>query len=199
MKVGSHNFKVRAIAGGILILPRRTATGRSITRLPNTTITSAPPKLTNNPRATFSFISTEEDSIFECSIDAGTFVPCTSPWTSEVLIDGIHTFLVRAIDGAENPDKSAAKAKPWTVDTTPPDTTITPPKTTTSTKVKFKFTATEKKCTFECSLDGAEFTACKRGQSYTELSPGGHTFQVRAIDAAGNPDLTPASFGWTAQ
>ncbi len=106
----------------------------------------------------------------------------------------MHTFQVRAIDGAENPDKSAAKAKPWTVDTLAPDTTIIPPKTTTSTKVKFKFTASEKKCTFECSLDDAEFTACKKSQSYSELSLGGHTLQVRAIDAAGNPDLTPASF-----
>jgi hypothetical protein len=199
LKVGSHNFKVRANAGGH---PDPTPANCDWTidnKAPNTTITSAPSKLTNDPRATFSFISTEEDSSFECSIDAGTFVPCTSPWTSEVLSDGMHTFLVRAIDGAENADKSAAKAKPWTVDTLAPDTTIIPPKTTASTKVKFKFTATEKKCTFECRLDSeiAEFTPCKSSQSYTGLDVGSHFIQVRARDAAGNVDPTPYRFDWT--
>jgi hypothetical protein len=196
LKVGPHNFKVRAVAAGHPDPTPANCDWAIDNKAPNTTIVSGPPKLTNDPRATFAFVSTEESSSFECSIDAGAFVPCESPWTSGVLSEGMHTFLVRATDEAENPDKSAAKAKPWTVDITPPNTTITPPKSTTSPTVKFKFTATEKKCTFECSLDGAGFTSCKSSQSYTGLGAGEHTLRVRAIDAAGNPDLSPAEFIW---
>ncbi len=138
---------------------------------------------------------------FESSIDNAAFAACTSPWTSDPLVDGKHSFQVRATDLAGNTDKSPAKAKTWTVDTTPPDTTITgtPVNPTTSTSAKFKFTSTERKSTFQCNLDGAGFTSCKSGQSYAGLLVGNHNFQVQAIDAAGNIDPTPASFDWTIQ
>ena len=49
----------------------------------------------------------------------------------------------------------------------------------------------------ECSLDGAPFAACTSPQSYTSLDEGAHTFEVRAIDQAANPDPSPASYAWT--
>jgi hypothetical protein len=117
------------------------------------------------------------------------------------LDDGKHAFQVRATDPAGNTDKSPAKAKTWRVDTTPPNTTIMakPANPTTKTVAKFKFKSTELNSTFQCNLDGAGFTSCKSGQSYTGLLIGNHNFQVHAIDAAGNIDPTPASFDWTIQ
>jgi hypothetical protein len=200
LKVGPHNFKVQATAGGI---PDPTPANFDWTidkTAPNTTITSAPPLLTNNPVATFSYTSTEVGGGFQCSLDGGAFALCASPFVSGPLADGKHNFQVKAFDAAGNMDKSAAKAKAWTVDTTPPNTTITkmPTTPTTSTSAAFKFTS-EKKSTFQCSLDGQPSTLCKTGQKYSGLSTGPHTFQVQATDAAGNVELTPAIFNWTIQ
>ncbi|NTV37917.1 MAG: calcium-binding protein, partial [Anaerolineales bacterium] len=50
--------------------------------------------------------------------------------------------------------------------------------------------------TFECQLDGAGFNACASPKNYSGLSLGSHTFEVQAIDGAGNVDATPASFTW---
>ena len=51
---------------------------------------------------------------------------------------------------------------------------------------------------FECSLDGSEFGGCSNGvASYSGLADGAHTFSVRAIDAVGNVDATPATYIWT--
>ena len=52
--------------------------------------------------------------------------------------------------------------------------------------------------TFECRTDDpqGEFTECFSGQTLTSFSVGSHTFEVRAIDEAGNVDATPASRTW---
>jgi len=49
---------------------------------------------------------------------------------------------------------------------------------------------------FECSLDGAAFSACASPVDYNGLAEGSHTFSVRAVDIAARPDPTPASFTW---
>jgi uncharacterized repeat protein (TIGR01451 family) len=202
LKVGNHNFLVRA-TDAFGTDPTPASFFWTIdTAAPNTAITSAPPLLTNNPVATFSFTSTEVGGGFQCSLDGGLFADCTNPFISASLLDGKHNFQVKAVDAAGNMDKSVAKAKAWTVDTIRPITTITgkPTNPTTSTSATFTFTS-EKKSSFKCLLDNdaAGFTACKSGQKYSGLLRGPHNFQVQATDAAGNVELAPASYGWTIQ
>lgn len=86
----------------------------------------------------------------------------------------------------------------WQPDDVPPQTTVTsgPAGTVRSTSASFTFSSSEAGSTFECSLDGAAFTACASPRTYS-VANGFHTFRVRAKDAAGNVDATPAVRGWT--
>jgi hypothetical protein len=69
---------------------------------------------------------------------------------------------------------------------------------TSSTGIQFTFAGSDDVGVshFECSLDGAPFSACSSPISYVDLDGGTHTFQVRAVDTSGNPDPTPETFSW---
>jgi hypothetical protein len=190
---GAHAFEVRAIdsIGNVDATPAaRTFTLH--TGSPVTTIVSAPAALTNDATPTFSF-SADEAATFQCRLDAGTFATCSVPFTTSRLGDGAHTFEVRAIDMAGNVDSSPARHV-FTVHTGPPDTTIVsgPAETTTDATPTFTFSANEP-ATFQCRVDSAAFAACSSPHTTSSLAIGSHTFEVRAIDTAGNLEQTPAS------
>jgi hypothetical protein len=119
-------------------------------------------------------------------------------------------------DGVNDGNEISAGTDPWNPasfpapgqppgnpppDTTPPNTTITtaPPVKTTNTSASFSFNSSESGSTFECKLDSAAFASCKSPKSYSGLSVQDHTFSVRARDAAGNVDPSPASRTWTVE
>ena len=187
--------RVRDVAGNVLDSAKRTLTIDNTP--PNTTITSAPAPATNSTSVSFSFTATEASS-FECSLDGGAFAACTSPRSYTGLPAGSHTFQVRATDTIGNTDPTPANHV-WTVDLTPPETTITsaPANPSNVTGPSFSFSSSEAGSTFQCSLDGAGFAACTSPRSYTGLAAGSHTFQARATDPAGNTDATPATHTWT--
>ncbi|MDP3154170.1 MAG: Ig-like domain-containing protein [Archangium sp.] len=194
---GSHTFEVRARDAALNVdATPASFTWTVDTIAPDTTLTATPPALSSTATANFSFTSTEAGT-FECSLDGAAFVACTSPAALSGLADGSHTFRARAIDAAGNTDATPASFT-WTIDTTAPDTTLTstPPAVSNSSSANFAFTSTEAG-TFECSLDGAAFAACTSPRALSGLTDGAHTFRVRARDAAGNLDATPASFTWT--
>lgn len=211
LSLGKHTLEVRAVdqAGNPDPAPATHAweVWSSVT---DTLITSGP---ANNSAlsvssATFAFAGTDdvtppERLTFECSLDSITFVPCSSPQSYSNLAGLGHLFRVRAKDEARNPDPTPASIF-WYVDTIPPETEIQqrPPAEDRSPSATFVFGSTDNvnlPRSFECSLDGGEFSVCTNPHTYTGLARGSHTFRVRARDSAGNVDDSPASYTWTVQ
>ena len=166
---------------------------------PETTIASGPAdgSVTADSTPEFGFES-EAGATFQCSVDGGAFAACSSPQTLAALPDGQHSFSVRATDTNANTDPTPAQ-RTFTVDTTVPDTTApdtqissAPPPLGRSTTVTTTFSSTEPGSSFACSLDGGAFAPCSSPDARA-VSDGSHTFQVRATDAVGNTDASPAS------
>jgi hypothetical protein len=83
--------------------------------------------------------------------------------------------------------------------TSPPDTTIDSGSKGIigMSSAAFVFHGSDTNDTFQCSLDGAPWAACTSPQQYTSLTDRAHTFQVRAVNTAGEADPTPAEATWT--
>ena len=195
---GPHTFEVRATdaAGNADPTPAsRTFTVDTVA--PDTTITGGPDGPTNDSTPTFTFTSSEAGATFECRLN-DSFVPCTSPFTSDGVGDGDHTFQVRARDVAGNLEESPA-SRSFTLDRNPPTTSITsgPSGVTGDSTPTFGFTSPEPGARFECRVDDAAFEACTTPHTTAELADGNHVFQVRSVDAVGNTDPIPAAKAFT--
>ena len=87
-----------------------------------------------------------------------------------------------------------ADSTPSPPDTDAPQTAITkaPPQRSTRSWAKFRFISDDSGSAFFCKLDRRPFRLCRSPRIYRHLRPGRHTFKVKAVDAAGNADPTPA-------
>jgi hypothetical protein len=172
---------------------------------PDTSISSGPSGSTSATSASFAFASTEAGSSLACKLDAGAWAACTSPKAYTGLAVGGHTFSVRATDVAGNTDQSPA-TRTWTIaagssagDTTAPQTTITsgPTGPTNDDTPTIAFGSNEAGTTFTCRADTGAWAACASPWTTPLLGDGGHSVSVRARDAAGNTDATPAVRSFT--
>ena len=87
----------------------------------------------------------------------------------------------------------------WTVDVTPPETTITagPNGATVDVAPTFEFAANEHGARFACSVDGGAPSPCASPFTTPPLLAGPHTVTVAATDDVGNTDPTPATATFT--
>lgn len=196
---GRHTFEVRGIDGGGNVDPTPAQRAFIVDTVASvTSITAGPSGLTDDPTPTFAFANPELGSVFQCRIAPGDYGPCSSPYTVDPLPDGQHTFEVRSIDLAGNIEDPAV-ARTFTVDAAAPDTTITsgPTGIIHHGTPTFGFDSSDPGATLECRVDGAPFEACTSPYTTTPLGDGSHTFEVRATDAVGNTDATPASRTFT--
>lgn len=198
---GAHAFAVRAQdrAGNLDASPAIYAWSVD-TSTSDTQIVDGPDGVIPSTTVTFTFISPDAGghATFRCSLDGGAFTACTSPRTYGRLAEGEHSFAVQVRDRNGNVDPSPA-IRSWRVDLTPPDTTIAsgPSGTLPVASASVTFIASEPDAMFTCSLDGAAFFTCTSPVGLTALGQGAHTFAVRATDAAGHADPSPAIRMWT--
>jgi CSLREA domain-containing protein len=168
---------------------------------PGAAISAGPSGPTSDNTPSFTLDDPTSDpnfQIFLCAVDAGLYQPCGidgSVFTTAALADGAHSLTVVGIDEAAN--LSSTLTRSFSVDSTPPSTTITKaPKAKVTLKkkkvsVSFSFASSEPgQGGFQCQLDNAEFTLCDSGSFSAKVKKGSHAFRVRAYDAVGNPDPT---------
>ncbi|MDP6958142.1 MAG: Ig-like domain-containing protein, partial [Planctomycetota bacterium] len=169
---------------------------------PQTTITSAPSGNVSSTSATISYSSNESGSTFQWKIGASNWVnygSSTSVTFNNNLPQGSITFQVRAIDSAGNVDPTPASVT-WTVDTVAPNTTITsaPSGTVASTSATITYSSTESGGSYQWQIAASNWINWSANNfSFTNLPQGSITFQVRAVDSAGNVDASPATVTWT--
>ena len=100
---GPHTFEARATdaAGNVDPTPASwTWTVAADRTAPTTTILDGPDAETTLVDASFTFVSNEPGSTFECSLDSEPLASCESPAEYTDLALGEHTFRVRATDVA---------------------------------------------------------------------------------------------------
>jgi hypothetical protein len=160
------------------------------------TITAGPATPTNAQTAHLEFVGDETTVSFLCSLDQADVAACTSPVELTGLTEGLHSFVVKAIDvdGAE----SEAAEHAWVVDLTPPSApSLTGPAAVTgSTSATLSFADADPSATFLCALDEEPFASCESPLTLTGLGEGLHVVAVKARDPAGNEGLQ-ASRAWT--
>ena len=180
----------------ILVLP-----ASALADPPATTIDSGPGGLTANNDPSFTF-STDLGTSFECRLDGpgaanGTFAPCTSPKDYTDLDDGDYTFQVRAIlllapdrhardpqlHRRHHPARHDDQLRP---ERHRPPTTIRASPSQPRARGELRMPARRPR------RHDRHVRPLHSPRSYTDLADGAHTFQVRATDAAANPDPTPA-------
>jgi outer membrane protein OmpA-like peptidoglycan-associated protein len=196
---GAHTFSVRAVdpVGNVDATPQNHSWTID-TAAPSTTVTSQPASLVAANSATVGFNSADAGASFECKLDGGSWTSCSSPRALTGLADGAHTLRIRATDAAGNVEASPAVVS-WTVDTTAPSTTVGdhPASLTQATAASIEFSSADSGATFECKLDGGDWSACTSPEALTGLADGDHTLRIRATDVAGNVESSPAVVSWT--
>lgn len=161
---------------------------------------SGPPRLTNATGADFKFTITPSASPTKklrvnCQLDVDLPGPCDSTTAQHyaLLGDGPHLLTVTAADD----DEPSSKAYPWTVDTTPPVTSLDAPAAAAARTRGIAFTFhSEPGARFTCTLDRVS-RPCSSPAPYSGLADGPHLFSVTATDAAGNSDRSPPAWAWT--
>ena len=203
---GSYSMKVRASDAAQNTDP--TPAARSFTL----DTTAPPPPLISLPaenawNATGSVVlsgSAEPNStveVFDGAVSEGsTSADGSGTWSTTLsgVPDGSRIYTATAADALGN---TSAASAPLTVrvDTVAPETLITagPSGTTAQAAAAIAFAGAPDATSFECAVDGAPFGPCSPPLALTALAPGLHTVAVRASDAAGNVDATPASRTWS--
>src|SRR5207249_1484915 len=210
-------FGARCANGGVWVIS--TATNAVVATVPqagcSTGVAITPDGafayVANNSSSTVSVIETATNAVVATlDVGVGPVGIAVTPDGAFVYVTNSNSDSVSVIDTALRtvvatvPVEAGAGPRGIAIanpDTTPPETSIVSGPAegslTNSPQAVFTFSGTDDRTQatalgFNCSLDGAAFGACVNPQTYTGLASGQHAFMVRAVEAAGNVDHTPA-------
>ncbi|MGH2753201.1 MAG: Ig-like domain-containing protein [Actinomycetota bacterium] len=200
---GTYTVHVRQIDAGGNVSPAMTSDYDLDTSAPSAPAITGPDPNPGNVSIPAWDFSGEPGASFECKLEKDgvelvAYAPCGAPQMYALSDgDGDYVFTVRQTDAAGNVSPGASDT--YTFDTAAPDTVIDsgPTGTVATADIDFTFSSADPTATFQCDMDGSGFTSCSSPQNYSSLSDGDHTFRVRAVDEAGNPDGTPAEQTFT--
>ncbi|MFN8113288.1 MAG: S8 family serine peptidase [Solirubrobacterales bacterium] len=115
-------------------------------------------------------------------------------WTVEATSDGTKQMTIAGTGGALGTDFTRTGQTEVVVDCIPPNTSIDsgPSGTTNAPVPGFTFSGAAGATAFECSVDDGPYSQCGSPTNLPGLGEGEHRFSVRARDAAGNVDPSPA-------
>ncbi len=211
---GAYTFRVRAVdaAGNPAVATRDFSIDAKIPNAPTLTATiPASPANDNSPKLTGSAPDESTVRLYstnDCSgsaIATATAAELAAGITVSVADDSSTTFGATSTSTAGTTSPCSSPLT-YLEDSTSPQTGIgsQPPTLTNSAAAGFDFSGADGGgagvASFQCRIDSSQasdWQACSSPKSYAGLADGSHTFEVRAIDEAGNIDQTPASFTWT--
>ena len=191
---GIGSFGSSAIGAG---LPDADAAVNSVALPPAITIGKAPAALSRERRPTIEFTANRPVA-FACSLDGSAPRPCASPYqVPSRLGDGKHGIVVTGTDLGGR--VGASPLASFTVDTRAPRTEIAKhPRQLVRTRrarvrVVFRFRSSEPGAKFVCKVDRGLRKFCG-ARLVIRAAEGRHKVLVKAMDAAGNVDKSPAVF-----
>jgi hypothetical protein len=210
LALGGHVFRVRAGASGVagtaasyrwrvVASPRRLVRASGSTTVPRPILTATPVRPYDSGEATFAWRATgglpwPRGTTFECALDRRAWLRCRSPRVYRGLHSGRHSFRVRA---DLNGRRSRTARFSWTITLLVPAAPILEADALdgNSGTATFVFSG-EGAATYECRLDGGDWTHCTRPLTLRGLSTGAHELCVRGLSSEGV--LGPATcFTWT--
>ncbi|PTX21371.1 gliding motility-associated-like protein [Pontibacter mucosus] len=203
---GEHTIRVRAVdAAGNIDASPATYTWMVDTKAPDAPVVTAPAQgsFLNTNKPTFNGIAEAGSTValyFGTTKIGESIAAADGKWSlvpANALSEGTKQLTATATDAAGNTSK-ASSTRSFTIDTKAPETTIAsgPDKMSNSKEASFSFSSSEENVNYEISLDGGAYAAAESKYTAQNLSEGSHTLSVRAVDAAGNKDQSPATYAW---
>ncbi|MDX6485699.1 MAG: hypothetical protein QOF43_852, partial [Gaiellaceae bacterium] len=152
-----------------------------------------------SPTRAFTFSAPgETGATFQCRVDAAAFAACTSPYTTPSLANGSHTFEVRTLDTAGNPDPTPA-SRTFTITATPPSAPVfvSPGQDVLLTTSTFALSGTAEAGTTVEVFEGAVSKGVASASDGTwtltlsNVPDGEHSYTARATSPAGTSTASP--------
>jgi hypothetical protein len=207
LKNGQHEISVIAqdIAGNRDGTPARATFVVDDHFPPDSIVEYGPEPASQDDTPVFLFHSENGGVHFDCRFDQLPFAPCeyeSSHSVQDPMPEGDHVFEVRSTDINGNVETEPARY-PFRVDKTPPDTLITG--TAEHPEEDFMevfYVGSEPGVSYECKhgtpQENTSWWSCQEPWevAWWWLYGPDRSVRIRAVDAAGNVDPTPAEYAW---